>query len=254
MPYKHDWVSDSGRVKKKSFLAAAAVHGLLIAGLFFSPWSRPAVLAHDVFAVQLVDMPQVSQQQETVARVTEEPRVLPEQVPPVPDRPPAQVRETPRPAVREETRRPERPAFSESQFREQLASRVSEVERTEPAHELSPVETSMVNFDRPETAYVDVTGFRMDSEIPQWYLLRVKEIIQANWSVDVFLQHRSAAVSFRVSSAGSISGVSLEKSSGNARFDRSAVDAVSGAGGLPPFPAEIRQPHIDIVIDFKTEN
>jgi len=89
--------------------------------------------------------------------------------------------------------------------------------------------------------------------IPDWYLSSIHKKIKENWRIDNIFGERTAIVSFRVYRDGRIEDISLEKSSGDTRFDRSVLEAVISTRQAPPFPAEITHNYLDIIIDFKTD-
>ncbi len=59
-----------------------------------------------------------------------------------------------------------------------------------------------------------------------------------------------AEVTIRVQKNGAISSRKLTRSSGSSQMDNSVMSAVNSAARLRPLPAEVRDPHLDITIEF----
>jgi len=147
--------------------------------------------------------------------------------------------------------------FSAGKFRENLIAKTTNTSKSatgttsEKTTANLPVKVEQVGSHTPEIT--NITAITPSMTIPQWYLSMVQSRIKANWRTSSMLGARTSTVSFRISRNGQIGNVNLEKSSGNANFDRSVVEAVQTTRQLPYFPEEIPDAYLDIVIDFKTE-
>ena len=80
------------------------------------------------------------------------------------------------------------------------------------------------------------------------YLAQVRRQISSRWfapQVDVTAQVYSVVVKFRLHRDGKVSGVGIEKSSGNEYFDDAGKRAVINAEPLPGFPPELKESSFD---------
>ncbi|HOJ51014.1 MAG TPA: energy transducer TonB [Syntrophales bacterium] len=88
------------------------------------------------------------------------------------------------------------------------------------------------------------------------YLRLMWERIRGGWVLPpgLFPQDRwEAVVNLRVLRSGKLMDVKLEKSSGNAYFDRSVLRAVQKADPLPPFPPDLHEDAIEVGIRFHSQ-
>jgi len=79
--------------------------------------------------------------------------------------------------------------------------------------------------------------------------------IKSEWALPPGIlasQELEAVVDVTVSRSGSVTSLSLEKSSGNRYFDQSALRAIRKASPFPPIPESIRGSSIDLGIRFHT--
>lgn len=84
------------------------------------------------------------------------------------------------------------------------------------------------------------TALKIDApEFPfPHYLMLVQMRIEANWQPPFSgIGHEATTVYFKITSAGEIGDVKVEKSSGNFGLDQAAVRAVYSANPLPPLPS-----------------
>lgn len=88
---------------------------------------------------------------------------------------------------------------------------------------------------------------------PNAYLGRVRQRISSFWSappVDVAAQAYVVIVKFRLHRNGTVSGVSIEQSSGNEYYDLAGKRAVVSAIPLPAFPSELTESYFDAHFTF----
>jgi periplasmic protein TonB len=82
-----------------------------------------------------------------------------------------------------------------------------------------------------------------------WYIGAVQRKINERW--DVWAQPgRQPVAVFAIGRDGRITGLAIEKSSGNSYYDQKALRAISDALPFPPLPAEYRDPVLTIHLEF----
>ncbi len=98
-------------------------------------------------------------------------------------------------------------------------------------------------------------GGRVASSLLGFYGDRVKETISRNWvfSEAIKTQGLETRLMVVVNRDGSIVDLRVEKTSGNAVFDESALRAVRKSAPLPPLPQVISYPRVEIGIRFSPE-
>jgi len=82
---------------------------------------------------------------------------------------------------------------------------------------------------------------------------RVRQRISSFWNappVDVAAQAYVVVVQFRLHRNGSVTGVTIEQSSGNEYYDLAGKRAVLTAVPLPAFPSELTEPYFDAHFTF----
>jgi TonB family protein len=85
------------------------------------------------------------------------------------------------------------------------------------------------------------------------YLGRIRQRVSSFWvapPIDVTGQTYVVVVRFRLHRDGSVSGVGIERSSGNEYYDLAGQRAVLAARPFPPFPAEVADSHYDVYFTF----
>jgi colicin import membrane protein len=85
------------------------------------------------------------------------------------------------------------------------------------------------------------------------YLGRVRQRISSFWSappVDVTQQAYVVIIQFRLHRNGTVSGVSIEQSSGNEYYDLAGKRAVVSATPLPAFPSDFTESYFDAHFTF----
>jgi TonB family protein len=85
------------------------------------------------------------------------------------------------------------------------------------------------------------------------YRQRVIEAIKSRWTKTTLSPGLVAAVRFRIHPDGRVSGIRLERSSGNPAYDGSAIRAVQQADPLLPPPARYAGDFSDFLIEFRSE-
>jgi colicin import membrane protein len=85
------------------------------------------------------------------------------------------------------------------------------------------------------------------------YLALVQRAINEKWTappVDISGTALTVVIKFRLSRTGSVSGVLIDRQSGNGWYDDAGRRAVLSAEHLPAFPAHITDPYYDIYFTF----
>jgi len=224
--------------------------------LFISPMQKQTT-TNEIFTVHIIDIPKIPAPQ-VVSTPLEKPSKLPTEPMPKTERRTEKEKDT---AVKgkmiekQETVQKEVPTFSAEKFRESLIAKTEIPPSVEKPSARKTTETASVKVEKIERGPTDITEINISSlmSIPDYYLSSLHKKIKENWKTDNIIGERTAIVSFRIYRDGRIENISLEKSSGNTRFDRSVLEAVIATKQVPPFPAEITHNYLDIIIDFKTE-
>jgi len=89
--------------------------------------------------------------------------------------------------------------------------------------------------------------------LSELYLSQIRTRIKANWQPGKSIAGSTVTISFRLLRNGSIDNLAVEQPSVNRQFDAAAIEAVRKTKNLPPFPDEMRQPYLDVAIEFSTE-
>lgn len=82
------------------------------------------------------------------------------------------------------------------------------------------------------------------------YLNNVRTRISSFWSPPSVSQAYAVVIKFRLHRNGTVTGISIEQSSGNEFYDLEGKRAVVSAQPLPPFPADITEPYFDAHMSF----
>ncbi|MFH2068154.1 MAG: TonB family protein [Candidatus Omnitrophota bacterium] len=125
----------------------------------------------------------------------------------------------------------------------------------EPGKEVSSKQTQNL----PDQASVSIGdgSARVESELgfsDGWYLTLLSRRLTERWNPTregVAVVKREVTVSFTITRDGRIKGVSLTRSSGNPRFDRSGLTAVVESDFLPPLPASWGKKELQISVHFR---
>jgi TonB family protein len=128
-----------------------------------------------------------------------------------------------------------------------------ELPKSAPA-ESSPKPVPRVEAKAPSVKAVDTT-LKVPGMAPgsNAYLGRVRQRISSFWNappVDVAAQAYVVIVQFRLHRNGTVTGVTIEQSSGNEYYDLAGKRAVLNAVPLPVFPSELTEPYFDAHFTF----
>ena len=120
--------------------------------------------------------------------------------------------------------------------------------------EPSPKPVPHVEAKAPSIKAVDTT-LKVPGMAPgsNAYLGRVRQRISSYWNappVDVTAQAYVVIVQFRLHRNGTVTGVTIEQSSGNEYYDLAGKRAVLSAAPLPAFPSELTEPYFDAHFTF----
>jgi TonB family protein len=133
--------------------------------------------------------------------------------------------------------------------------KIKRVELPKPAQaEVLPKPAPQVEAKAPSVKAVDTT-LKVPGMAPgsNAYLGRVRQRISSFWSappVDVTGQTYVVIVQFRLHRNGSVTGVAIERSSGNEYYDLAGKRAVLSAIPLPMFPPEMTESYFDAHFTF----
>jgi TonB family protein len=153
-----------------------------------------------------------------------------------------------------------RPSLSEesedlSKELDEELKKIKKIELPKPVeHEPSPRPLPQVEAKAPSVKSVD-TALKVPGMAPgsNAYLGRVRQRISSFWSappVDVTGQKYVVIVQFRLHRNGSVTGVAIERSSGNEYYDLAGKRAVLSAIPLPTFPTELTESYFDAHFTF----
>ncbi len=86
-----------------------------------------------------------------------------------------------------------------------------------------------------------------------YYLQQMLERISENWQEPYHgrIKTLKAMVFFVIQRDGRLTGVTLERSSGDALFDEACLRAILVTGKLPPLPEEFTAPQLKIHLEFE---
>ena len=150
-----------------------------------------------------------------------------------------------------------RPSLTEDLNKEldEEFKKIKKVELPKPVQaEVAPKPAPKVEAKIPSVKAVDTT-LKVPGMAPgsNAYLGRVRQRISSFWSappVDVTGQTYVVIVQFRLHRNGSVTGVTIERSSGNEYYDLAGKRAVLSAIPLPVFPPELTESYFDAHFTF----
>jgi TonB family protein len=234
---KSDWTGNARRIKKKSFAFSLIIHFAGIGLLLISPdnWIKSQ---QEIFIIQMVELPSRAPAK---APGKKEKPVIPEK---------KEQTQKPEKIKKALPARKELPAFSAEDFRKKIAKKI-DVKQEKAKDE--PEKNYKIDIPEVQSSPLSIENIRIHSDIPDWYLLLVKNSIRENWKIQNTFSDFSTHISFRIYRNGGIKNVVIEKSSGDSNFDRSVTEAIKLTKDLPEFPESIKKDYLDIIIAFKTE-
>ena len=150
-----------------------------------------------------------------------------------------------------------RPTLTEDvnkELNEEL-KKVRSIELPKPVQaEVAPRPAPQVEAKIPSVKAVDAT-LKVPGMAPgsNAYLGRVRQRISSYWNappVDVTGQTYIVIIQFRLHRNGSVTGVAIERSSGNDYYDLAGKRAVLSAVPLPEFPSELKDAFFDAHFTF----
>jgi TonB family protein len=261
MVNKYDWNWYLGRIKKKSFSASLLVHFCLFLLLFLPITKKEEKFEKEIFVVNLVSIPfemkennvEKKEVKENIKKVS-----LEKKVPSV-----YSLKETQAEKIKEniiEKKEEFSESFSPDEYKKKIYSKIMKGKEDNVSSFTSSSLTE--NIKIPEIKSTKITPISFDieisnstifSQIPNWYISIIKKKIEENWSFKEYVGKLSSIVSFRIYREGKIENIIIEKSSGYKKFDKSIVDAILSVKNWPPFPEEIKDRYLDIIIEFETE-
>lgn len=192
------------------------------------------------YAVELVELPREVEAEE--ATVEEPPEEPPKQEEPEEEE---AIPEEPAPKPRKVVRTPP-PKLPERSLADKIAERLSRQEERRPAEQ--------PKAETPPPAPSSTTTIKASQVTPSWYLSVIHGKVSSNWdqpSARLITESTlSVVVSFRIRQDGSVSGVTVRRSSGRSTVDQSAAKAVRASAPFPPLTGVIPGDHLDVTIDF----
>ncbi len=121
--------------------------------------------------------------------------------------------------------------------------------RQQPQQVSPPIMTSVPRVKAPATK-MQVSNMSSGSNA---YLALVQRAINEKWTappVDISGTALTVVIKFRLMRTGMVSGVAIERQSGNGWYDDAGRRAVMSTEHLPPFPSHITEPYYDIYFTF----
>ena len=233
MQNRESWTGYESKVRKKSFFLSLTIHFIGITFLTVS--SININHKNEVFVVQLLNIPSVPEVKEKVL-----------------EKPKFNKKKIKKKVEKEKIKQEEIPSFNIDKYRNKLLSKI-EIESSKLAKN-EKVNIGKINIPSLHSTSLSLKNVKFLTDIPSWYISLLKSRIEENWKFKNIIGELSALISFRIYRSGKITNLKIEKSSGYSAFDRSAVLAVKSTKDIPPFPEEIKQSYLDVMIEFKKED
>jgi TonB family protein len=201
---------------RKAFIISIVTHVGLLLSLYYFGWERTATVSMPaVYQVQILSMPQV--QAAPVEEIV--PEVDVETIPPPPE---------------EKKRIKPKPKKAKPQPKPQQQT-----------------EKRLIQENKSDQG---LSGVRSDEQFEfHWYLKLMNDKISRNWrnayagQAEVVL----CTVYFRILRDGRVEDARVEKSSGEASFDRAALRAVINSSPLTQLPPDYRESRLTVHLDFE---
>ncbi len=86
-----------------------------------------------------------------------------------------------------------------------------------------------------------------------WYISQVRLMLWQSWQKRMPRVDAEGAVAFAVLRNGAFTDLAVESSSGDAAFDKAAIESVQAAAPFPALPAGFRDPFLKIHLTLKSE-
>lgn len=222
----------------KLLVISAILHVVVLVLVPLIPGLSPHYdLEPQAYTVELVDLPPEAPAEEATV---ESPPAPPKVEEPTPAE---SIPEEPKPR---RTRPKLPPPTPEKSLEEKIAERLNEQDQTRPQEEprTTPVRTTPAA----------TTTIKASQVTPSWYLSVIRGKVSSNWdqpSARLLAEERlTVVVSFRIGEDGSVSGITVRRSSGRSTVDQSAGNAVRDSTPFPPLGGVIPGDHLDVTIDF----
>jgi TonB family protein len=101
------------------------------------------------------------------------------------------------------------------------------------------------------------TGAGVSTDLPNfpypWYISQVRQMLWQAWQKRMPRLDAEGAVGFAILPNGSFTDLSVESSSGDADFDKAALEAVQAAAPFPALPSDFHEPFLKIHLALKSE-
>ncbi len=100
-------------------------------------------------------------------------------------------------------------------------------------------------------------GAGVSTDLPNfpypWYISRVRMMLWQAWQKRMPRLDAEGAIGFSILPNGSITDLSVESSSGDADFDKAALQSVQDAAPFPPLPSDFHEHFLKIHLSLKSE-
>ncbi len=266
LPFQNDSNDVMKQKWMKMFVLSIVFHLVVFSSIFIVPTSTPTMRMKEVvYEVNLVDSPVETRQVREPGRPSVSSKNMT-----VPSKASATER-IGRPKMEEKAlvvakrtvaaKKIKTPEAAPSKL---LDEAITKIEKTVKAQENTPapVTTPSRVVTRSEAgsrsslfSRSGVSGISMDI-----YRSEVHDLLYSNWSYATALEGPSSntvlstVVLLTVQSDGTILSTAITKSSGNAQFDQSALNAVRRSGTLPRFPENYQKAREEIEINFNNSD
>lgn len=101
------------------------------------------------------------------------------------------------------------------------------------------------------------TGAGVSTDLPNfpypWYISQVRLMLWQAWQKKMPRLDAEGAVVFSILRNGGSTDLRVESSSGDADFDRAAMESVQAAAPFPALPSDFREPFLKIHLSLKSE-
>ncbi len=154
------------------------------------------------------------------------------------------------------TPQPARITPSRASMSEEVNRQLQKLEQMPPKVESSKAATMPESqvASKPPAARTPVTTLQASGVAAgNPYIALVQRLISEHWSapqVGMSGEQFHVIVKFRLDKTGQVSGVVVERKSGNEYYDLAAIRAVQSTKALPPFPPDMSQPYFDAHFSF----